>query len=344
MLSEPMLIFAAVFIASMLLTGIIRRMALARGVLDVPNERSSHVLPTPRGGGMAIVVTVLFTIGVMYARGNVRPDLAAVLLIGGPFVALIGFIDDLRSVSVRARLAVQFAAFGWCVYCLGPLPPVHLGFAIVDLGLAGSIAAVIFLVWFLNIYNFMDGIDGIASVEAISVLTFATLLLFWQRGEPSIVFALLVVAAAAAGFLIWNWPPARIFMGDAGSGFLGFFVGSIAWETIVRGRLSIWVWLILLGAFIVDATVTLLRRWSRGANLAEAHRSHAYQRLSRKYRSHLKVTLGILLINAFWLDPLAYLAAARPALGAALAAMAWLPLIVVAWICGAGTEGDNIDG
>ncbi len=340
MASERMLICAAVFVASMLLTGIIRRLALARGVMDIPNARSSHVLPTPRGGGLAIVVTVLITIGTAYARGNVPPDLAAALLIGGPFVALIGFIDDLRGVSVAVRLAVQFAAFGWCVYCLGPLPPVQLGFAVVDLGIAGSIVAVISLVWFLNLYNFMDGIDGIASVEAISVMTFATLLIFWQRGEPSIVFALLVVAAAAAGFLIWNWPPARIFMGDAGSGFLGFFVGSIAWATIVRGRLSIWVWLILLGAFIVDATVTLLRRWIRGARLAEAHRSHAYQRLSRKYGSHLKVTLGILLVNAFWLDPLAYLAAARPVWGAAFAVLAWVPLIVVAWTVGAGTEGD----
>ena len=340
MVSERVLICAAVFIASMLLTGIIRRLALARGVMDVPNARSSHVLPTPRGGGLAIVVTVLLAIGVMYVRGNVPPDLAAVLLIGGPFVALIGFIDDLRSVSVSARLAVQFAAFGWCVYCLGPLPPIHLGFAVVNLGVGGSIAAVVYLVWFLNIYNFMDGIDGIASVEAISVMTFATLLIFWQQGEPSIASALLVVAAAAAGFLIWNWPPARIFMGDAGSGFLGFFVGSIAWATIVRGRLSIWVWLILLGAFIVDATVTLLRRWFRGANLAQAHRSHAYQRLSRRYRSHMKVTLGILLINACWLDPLAYLAAVRPALGAAFAAIAWLPLVAAAWICGAGIEAE----
>jgi Fuc2NAc and GlcNAc transferase len=335
-----MLIFAGVFIASMMLTGIIRRLALARGMIDIPNARSSHVLPTPRGGGLAIVVTVLFAIGVAYARGNVPPDLAAVLLVGGPLVALIGCIDDIRSVSVAARLAVQFAAFGWCVYCLGPLPPVHLGFAVVNLGVGGSIAAVVLLVWFLNIYNFMDGIDGIASVEAISVMTFATLLIFWQQGEPSIVFALLVVVAAAAGFLIWNWPPARIFMGDAGSGFLGFFVGSIAWATIVRGRLSIWVWLILLGAFIVDATVTLLRRWHRGARLAEAHRSHAYQRLSRKYQSHLKVTLGILFINALWLDPLAYLAAARPELGAVLAAVAWLPLIAAAWFAGAGIEGD----
>jgi Fuc2NAc and GlcNAc transferase len=337
---ERMLIVGAVFVVSTLLTGIIRRVALARGVLDVPNARSSHVLPTPRGGGLAIVVTVLFTIGFMYALGNVPPDLAAVLLIGGPCVALIGFIDDIRSVSASLRLAVHFAAFAGCVFCLGPLPPVDFGSTAVNLGIGGTIAAVVFLVWFLNVYNFMDGIDGIAGVEAISVMAFATLLLFRQRGEPSIDFALLAAAAAAAGFLIWNWPPARIFMGDAGSGFLGFFLGSIAWATIVRGRLSIWVWLILLGAFVVDATVTLLRRWSRGANLTEAHRSHAYQRLSRKYQSHLKVTLAVLLINAFWLDPLAYLAAARPAMGAACAAIAWLPLIAVAWTSGAGTEED----
>lgn len=338
MVSQRILAVAAAFLASTLLTGIIRRVALVRGVLDVPNARSSHVRPTPRGGGLAIVLTVLFSIGVMYVRGNVPADLAAVLLVGGPVIAFIGFVDDLQSVSVRARLAVQFAAFAWCVFCLGPLPPVNLGFAQVHLGFAGSIVAVVFLVWFLNLYNFMDGIDGIASVEAISVMTFATLLIFWQKGEPSFAFALLMVAASAAGFLVWNWPPARIFMGDAGSGFLGFFVGAIAWATIVRGRLSIWVWLILLGAFIVDATVTLLRRWLRGANLAEAHRSHAYQRLSRRYGSHLKVTLGILIVNVLWLDPLAYLAAARPGLGALLAALAWLPLVILAWRCGAGTE------
>jgi Fuc2NAc and GlcNAc transferase len=106
----------------------------------------------------------------------------------------------------------------------------------------------------------------------------------------------------------------------------------------VERRLSMWVWLILLGAFIVDATVTLLRRWLRGARVAQAHRSHAYQRLSRKYRSHRRVTLGILCINLFWLDPLAYAAATRPAFGSLLALIAWLPLVVIAWRCGAGVE------
>lgn len=337
---DGLLAVAAVFLVSMLLTGVIRQVALARGVLDVPNSRSSHVLPTPRGGGLAIVLTVLLAIAVMHARGGLPEAVAAVLLVGGTIVALIGFVDDLRSVSALARLAVQFAAFSWCVWSLGPLPPVNFGFAVWNLGIAGSVVAVIFLVWFLNLYNFMDGIDGIAGAEVISVTAFAAVLVIWQDGEPSTVSLFLVVAASVAGFLIWNWPPARIFMGDAGSGFLGFCVGAIAWETIVRGRFSIWIWLILFACFIVDATVTLLRRWLRGARLAEAHRSHTYQRLSRRYRSHLKVTLGTLFVNVFWLDPMAFMAVARPSFGPLLTFVAWLPLVVVAWRCGAGSDGD----
>jgi glycosyltransferase WbpL len=331
---------AAVFVVSLLLSGVIRRVALARGVLDVPNARSSHASPTPRAGGLAIVLTVLSAIAVLSARGAVQGAVASTLLIAGAIVALIGFIDDLRSVSALVRLALQFAAVSACVWSLGALPPVNFGIASVNLGIAGSVAAVIFLVWFLNLYNFMDGIDGIASVEAISVMTFAAGLVGWQDADPATLFLLLVVAAAVAGFLVWNWPPARMFMGDAGSGFLGFCIGAIAWTTIVTGRFSIWFWLILLGAFIVDATVTLLRRWLRGARLAQAHRSHAYQRLSRRYRSHLKITLGVLGVNVFWLDPIAFLAAARPAFGSLLTLVAWLPLVVVAWRCGAGIDGD----
>ena len=123
MILQGALVGGAVFLVSMVLTGVIRHFALARGVLDVPNSRSSHVSPTPRGGGMAIVATVLLTVGIMYLRGCVPANLAAALLIGGPIVALVGFIDDLRSVSPSTRLAVQFAAFAWCIYCLGPLPP-----------------------------------------------------------------------------------------------------------------------------------------------------------------------------------------------------------------------------
>jgi len=333
------LLGTAAFFASWLLTAVIRKVALARGVLDVPGSRSSHSRPTPRGGGLAIVITVLTAVGIMGAYGAIPRKLASVLFFGGIAVGLVGLADDVRSMSVTLRLSVQFAAFIGCIWLLGPLPPVHFGVAVVDLGFAGLALAVVFLVWFLNLYNFMDGIDGIAGTEAISVAVFAALLLAWPHGSgspPALV--MLVVAASVSGFLVWNWPPARIFMGDSGSGFLGFCLGSIAWATIAEGRLSIWVWLILLGAFIVDATVTLVRRWLRGAHVTQAHRSHAYQRLSRKFGSHKKITVGILLLNVLWLDPLAYMAAMHPPLGAVLALTAWLPLILAAYWCGAGVE------
>jgi Fuc2NAc and GlcNAc transferase len=330
----------AVFLASFLLTALIRQVALRRGILDVPNGRSSHSAPTPRGGGLAIVVTVLAAVALLNALGAISHKLASALLGGGAAVALVGLVDDLRPVSPRVRFLVHLGALGWCLWLLGPLPVINLGIAIWNPGAIGSVAAVFFLVWFLNLYNFMDGIDGIAAAEAISVLTFAAVLMLVQGGPPSNALLLAWAGASVAGFLVWNWPPAKIFMGDSGSGFLGFYLGAVAWWTVVDGRFSIWLWLILLGAFVVDATVTLLRRWLRGARLSQAHRSHAYQRLSRKYGSHLKVTLGILGVNLFWLDPLGYLATQRPSFGAVLTLIAWLPLVLVAWRCGAGIEGD----
>ncbi len=133
-------------------------------------------------------------------------------------------------------------------------------------------------------------------------------------------------------------------MGDTGSGFLGFLLGSIAWVTVLSRELSVWVWLILYGAFFVDATITLLRRWGRGEALATAHRSHAYQRLSRKFGSHQKVTLGYLILNIVWLDPLAWMAAAHASLGALLTLVAWIPLAIYSWRCGAGLPDDEPNG
>ena len=340
MIVEKFAALSALFLMSAAFTGLIRAVALSRGVLDVPNARSSHTAPTPRGGGLAIVVTMLVAIGILQAMGAVAPAISAAILVGGPAVALIGLIDDIRSVSAPARLAVHVAACVWGVWCLGRLPPIDFGFGPWNLGLAGSICGVVFLVWLLNLYNFMDDIDGIASVEAVSVLAVAWVLFERRSGEPSTVYLIPVVAASTAGFLAWNWPPARIFMGDAGSGFLGYCLGVIGWATVVAQRLTVWVWLILLGAFVVDATVTLLRRWRRGARLSQAHRSHAYQRLSRRYASHLKVTVGVLCINLLWLGPLAAIADSRPSMGALLTLIAWTPLVIVAWRSGAGAADD----
>lgn len=340
MFVENVVACLAVFSISVVLTGLIRTVALSRGVLDFPNVRSSHTSPTPRGGGIAIVVTALTAIGIMYVKGIASPALSVTLLLGGPAVALVGLIDDVRSVSPLTRLSVHVAACAWCAWALGSVPAINFGLGSWNLGLAGNICGVVFLVWLLNLYNFMDGIDGIAGIEAISVLVIAGVLIERHGGDSSTMYLIPVVVASVAGFLVWNWPPARIFMGDAGSGFVGFCLGAIGWATVVADRLTIWVWLILMGAFIVDATVTLLRRWLRGARLSQAHRSHAYQRLRRLYGSHLKVTLGVLCINLFWLGPCALIADARPSLGSLLTLVAWTPLVVLAWRCGAGTRDD----
>jgi Fuc2NAc and GlcNAc transferase len=332
--------FVVTLIVSALLTGFVRRLALAHQVLDVPNDRSSHSTPTPRGGGMAIVVTLLAAIAVLGAFGAIPLRLAGVMLASGGAVATVGFIDDRRHVAAPIRLTVHFAAVSLFVWCVGRLPPIDFGFAVWDLGILGVAVGVLMLVWFLNLYNFMDGIDGIAGVEAVSVAMVAALLLMWRGADPAAPLLLLLTAAAAAGFLIWNWPPARIFMGDAGSGFLGFSLGALAWLTILSGRLSVWVWLILFGAFFVDATVTLLRRWGRGEPIATAHRSHAYQRLSRRLGSHQKVTLGCLIVNLVWLAPLAWLASAHWSSGALLTLIAWTPLVVYSWHFGAGLGDD----
>ncbi|HLN50118.1 MAG TPA: glycosyltransferase family 4 protein [Steroidobacteraceae bacterium] len=327
---------AALLLISALLTGWVRRLALAHKVLDVPNKRSSHRAPTPRGGGMAIVVSLLAAVAVLGAVGLMPSRLATALWLSGGVVAVVGFLDDKRHVAATVRLTVHFAAVSLFVWSRGRLPPIDFGIAVCDMGYAGSVVGILALVWFLNLYNFMDGIDGIASVEAISIAAAAALILVMRGIESPAIPLLLFMAAAVGGFLVWNWPPARIFMGDAGSGFLGFVLGAIAWTTAASGELSVWFWLILFGAFFVDATLTLLRRWRLGEPLAAAHRSHAYQRLSRRLGSHRTVTLGCLAVNVLWLAPLAWLAAARPSWGALLVLVAWAPLCIYVWRSGAG--------
>jgi Fuc2NAc and GlcNAc transferase len=326
--------------ASFGLTWLIRRYALARNVLDVPNERSSHTVATPRGGGLAIVVAFLASVLGVAALTAIDARLLWAVFGGGIAVAGVGFLDDHGAVWAGHRLAVHVLASAWALWWLGELPPTDFGFGAVELGWFGSGLALLFLVWFLNLYNFMDGIDGIAGVEAIAIAGSATLILYWRGAPLDVVMLPTLLAAAAGGFLIWNWPPARIFMGDVGSGFLGLVIGILALSTVNRGFLTVWVWLILFGAFFVDATVTLFRRVARGERAYEAHRSHAYQRLARHWGTHLPVTLCTLGIDLLWLLPLACAAAYKPSMGAALTIVAWTPLALGAWRAGAGLPGN----
>jgi len=225
------------------------------------------------------------------------------LLGAGVAVALLGFIDDHGHIAARWRLIAHFIIAIWLVYWLGGVSQVYIFGFTVNLEWGGHLLAVVSIVWLLNLYNFMDGIDGIAGIEALSTTLVSSILFFLVFDRPEISVLMLLMFSSVLGFLFWNFPHAKIFMGDVGSSFIGLIIGGLALCTIALEPVMLWVWLILLGVFIVDSTVTLLRRLIRGDKVYQAHRSHAYQHAALKYGSHPIVSVSVLLINLFWLAP-----------------------------------------
>lgn len=327
-------VFAAAGVWSWLLTGLARRWMAARGALDVPNERSSHVVPTPRGGGLAIAAVVFAGLLAGTLLGWLRFEVGVALLGGGLMVGAIGWADDCFNLTYRPRLAVHFAAALWTLYWLGGFPRLDMGAGSVALGAAGWLVAALGIVWAVNFYNFMDGIDGLAGGEAVVVGTGGGLLLL-AAGAPDLAGLSFLIAAASAGFLLWNWSPARIFMGDVGSGVLGYLFAGLAVASENRGAVPMLVWVLLLGVFVVDATVTLVRRALDREVVFNAHKKHAYQRAVQAGWSHARVsTLAILL--SVGMAALGYLALHVPGhmaavAGGGLGALVLLHTGVVAW-------------
>ena len=330
------LVFAA-GVAAWWMTAALRRYALSRSLMDIPNARSSHTLPTPRGGGLSFVVAFLLAALCMAIAGPIAPSVVVGVLGAGGLVAVIGFMDDHGHIAARWRLLGHFAAAAWGLAWLGGMPPISVfGFTLAPLWLS-SLFGALYLVWLLNLYNFMDGIDGLASVEAICVCVGASLL-YWVTDHAHHAWLPLLLAATVAGFLCWNFPPARIFMGDAGSGFLGMVLGLLALLAGWVNPLLFWGWLILLGVFVVDATFTLVRRLLRGDKVYQAHRSHAYQYATRHHGSHRTVTLAVAAINLGWLLPVAMVVVVFQLDGALGTLVAYVPLIVLALIYKAGEK------
>lgn len=314
---------------SLALTGALRRFALARSLMDIPNGRSSHSIPTPRAGGIAIAFSFLVALPVLGFVGVLDWSFIFALLGAGAGIAFLGWLDDHSHVAVRWRLLGHFAGAAWALFWLDGLPMLNVFGVSLDLGWLGHVLAAIYLVWMLNLYNFMDGIDGIAGVEAVTVCLCACLV-YWLGGFQSQMWVPAMLAMAVAGFLFWNFPPARIFMGDSGSGFLGMVLGVISIQAAWVSQQLLWAWLILLGVFIVDATFTLLRRLIGGEKVYEAHRSHAYQFASRRYQKHLPVTLAVGVINIAWLLPIALCVASFGLNGAFGLLIAYIPLVILA--------------
>jgi Fuc2NAc and GlcNAc transferase len=304
-------VLVLIFLFSFAMTAWLRRYAIHKNLLDIHNQRSSHVIPTPRGGGLAIVASFILALIFLAAKNSIPWNVWFALTGGGLGIAAIGYADDLYKLPTLWRFLGHIAVAMWAVYWLNGFLNLDLGTWRFSLPHAGFWLAVFAIVWCTNLYNFMDGIDGLAGSEGLFVALAASVAL-WLTGEPSTAIMLLFLAASIAGFTYFNWPPAKIFMGDAGSGFLGYIFSVLALYTINSGKLPIIFWFIVLGIFICDATFTLLYRMLRGKKWYAAHREHAYQQLISRGASHSQVTLSVLTMNIFLVLPLAFFTLFRP--------------------------------
>jgi Fuc2NAc and GlcNAc transferase len=284
-----------VFAVSLIITFIAYRYTVAKGMVDIPNSRSSHTRPTPRGGGVSFVLTYSAYLVVSGLRHTVDRNTVIALIGGGLMIAFVGWIDDRNSLSSSSRFMVHIASAVWAIWWIN-LHQLDLGIIRLTENLLIHSLGTVMIVWFINLFNFMDGIDGIASVEAASCG-----LAIWvlSRGAAGAAVAglTLVLAASVMGFLPMNWSPAKIFMGDVGSGYLGFMIGALSIASEGLGGPPFWIWAVLVGVFITDATLTLIRRITGGERWHEPHRSHVYQLAVQAGHSHRKVTALVLAAN-----------------------------------------------
>ena len=298
------------FVVALVACGCYLRLARRWRLLDVPNHRSAHTTPVPRGGGVGIFLGLFAALGFAQISGAAWPTPYLAITGLAALLMLMGIMDDRYGLPVALRLVAYAATSSLALWLvLGSVP----------LWLQGL--ALLYTLWVLNLFNFMDGIDGIAGSEAAFVLSASAVLALWTGGQGAFPLYCLVLAAGCLAFLHWNWAPARVFMGDAGSIPLGFLLALLSLQGEVSGDLPLVASLVLLAAFIADATWTLAwRAWHR-EKLTEAHSRHLYQRLARFWGGHAPVVRALLAYNLLWLLPLAAAATLLPGYY-----WLWLPL------------------
>jgi Fuc2NAc and GlcNAc transferase len=250
-------------------------------------------------------------------------------MLSGIVVALIGLFDDIGKVrSISTRLAAHVVGASIGLWIIGGIPKLSVFSYGIEPSIIGNILAILYVVWLINLYNFMDGINGLAGVEAISVCVLVAILSVRNGLTSTPVISLMILASAVAGFLVFNFPFARVFMGDVGSGFLGLTFALLSLISAHEKENMFWVWLIMLGVFIVDTSYTLCHRLFNGENVKTAHRNHAYQVLARRLNSHRSVTVGVLIVDVFWLFPVAFLVVEERLSGVVAVAVAYCPIFV----------------
>ena len=319
--TAALILLGAGFVATVVLEGLLVAFARRRGLLAVPNARSFHTVATPAIGGVGFALPIL----VFLAIQSLAHPTPSGLLAGGAVLALMGLVDDLRETGRGLRMAAQLLALGLVFWTLQPGWP---WWAYAPVG--------VLLLWQINLYNFMDGIDGILATQTLFFCLAAQLL---AGGVPGWEGALLwLTAGAMLAFLVYNWTPARIFMGDTGSVFLGLLIGVAVVQLVAQYGVPLLACTILLTAFWFDASYTLCVRIATRQPFTEPHRSHLYQKLAARIGT-LWTMLGFSALCVLWLLPLAVAAASYGdslVLGAAFQGLALLPVAVAAWRLRAG--------
>jgi UDP-N-acetylmuramyl pentapeptide phosphotransferase/UDP-N-acetylglucosamine-1-phosphate transferase len=275
------MIYIILFLISFSLTYFIKNYMIKKSLVASVNERSSHTTPTPHGGGIALSLTWFLGLLYLYFMGEIESNLFYALLFGA-VISIVSFFDDIYELSPKLRLIVQSSIAISGIFAIGGLNQIDLGFFVIENQIITNIFAFFMIVWFINLYNFLDGINGYAGSEAV-FLALAGFVLFGGAHFT-------VLAVAVLGFLFWNYNIAKIFMGDVGSTLLGYNIAIFTLYYANQESSNLWIWIILFGLFWFDATLTLLRRKRNGEQLSQAHKKHAYQRLTQSGWSHYKVT------------------------------------------------------
>ena len=276
------------FLLSFLLTYIIKNYAIKNSLVAKVNERSSHRIPIPHGGGIAIAITWFTGLVYLFIQNQIDNSLFYALM-AGTIISVVSYLDDLYELSARIRLFTQAFVAIVGLYLLGGFENLDLFFFTIKNPLFTNIIAFFMIIWFINLYNFLDGIDGYAGSEAI----FLALSGYVFFGGSHF----LVLTMSILGFLVWNWHTAKIFMGDVGSTLLGYNIAIFTLYYANQDASNFWVWIILFGLFWFDATFTLYRRYRNGEKLSKAHKNHAYQRLHQSGWRHDKIVLFSILVN-----------------------------------------------
>jgi Fuc2NAc and GlcNAc transferase len=338
MASIGLILIVVAFVSAFLVAFVVMKRATRLGLVQHPNARSSHVVPTPTGGGLGLVVGGTLS-GLLMLL--LLPWLAVPILMASLLIALLGYWDDRKPLPASWRLGAQVLLMGAMIAVL-PLEGLARFTGLDWPEWALMLTFTLLGALWLNLFNFMDGIDGLAGSEAITILLSATLLAYLGHPDAALhplFWWMLGLAAATTGFMLLNWPPARLFMGDVGSTYLGLMIAFFAFASISGGWLSAPQWLIVSTLFWADGLTTLFRRLLLKEPVWQAHRRHAYQRLARRW-SHARVTGLAIGLNLVVLLPVAYVAALVPDWAWPLAIVTVLGFMGLSYAAGAGAPLD----